>query len=89
MLEKIRTDLFALHHAASAIEGWRGDQALTFIKVGEYPLALDDIAYAYLDSKQLMPSDLFVTFERLAVAMGLERDEEFEGVARLRVAQTQ
>ena len=83
-LSTIRNDLNSLHNAASATDGWDGKQARTFINVGEYGLALDEIAYAYLDSGKTMPPDMFETFEKLAAMMGLAQDAEFEGVARLR-----
>lgn len=85
----IRNDLTALHNAASAADGWDGLQARTFIDVGEYGLALDEIAYAYLDSGETMPLEVFQTFEKLATMMDLAQDAEFEGVARLRASAAQ
>ncbi len=87
-LSAIRNDLIVLHKAACAIDGWDGKQAQTFIGVGEYGLALDEIAYAYLDSGKAMPPDIFEMFEKLATIMDLARDAEFEGVARLRASTT-
>ena len=52
--------------------------------VGEYGLALDEIAYAYLSSATPMPGHLFRVFERLAVEMEMEGDAEYADVARLR-----
>ena len=86
-LSAIRNDLTALHRATSTIDGWDGKQALTFIEVGEYGLALDEIAYAYLDAERSMPIDMFKTFEKLATTMDLAQDAEFVGVARLRASQ--
>ena len=80
----ILADLEALYYAASEIEGWDKNQAATFIRVGEYGLALEEIAYAYLNSATPMPGHLFQIFERLAVQMELEGDEEYEDVAQLR-----
>ena len=80
----IRDDLVTLHQAASSIDGWDGRQSRTFIEVGEYGLALDELAYAYLDSGKNMTAGLFKTFERLAAIMELEGDAEYGGVARLR-----
>lgn len=88
-LSAIRNDLTVLHKAASATDDWDGKQARTFIDVGEYGLALDEIAYAYLDSGRTMPPDMFETFEKLATMMDLAQDAEFEGVARLRASATQ
>ncbi len=83
-LSAIRNDLAVLHKAASAIDGWNGKQGRTFIEVGEYGLALDEIAYAYLDAGRAMPLDIFETFEKLAMMMDLAQDPEFDGVARIR-----
>jgi len=88
-LSAIRNDLTALHNAAFATDGWDGKQARTFIDVGEYGLALDEIAYAYLDAGRTMPPEMFDTFEKLATMMGLAQDAEFEGVARLRASAAQ
>jgi hypothetical protein len=84
-LPAIRTGLIALHKAASGIDGWDGKQGRTFIEVGEYGLALDSIAYAYLENNTPMPTDQFQIFEKLASAMELENDPEYDGVARIRV----
>lgn len=85
--EAARKNLQVLHQAASALGGWQGEQSKTFIRVGEYGLALDEIAYAYLDGKVTMPADLFKLFDELAVSMELSSDPEFEGVAKLRKTQ--
>jgi hypothetical protein len=84
MIKYIRTELSKLYRAASNLDGWNKEQALEFINVGEYGLALDGIAYAYLVNGKNMPADLFRIFDKLAVSMDMEGDEEFEGVARLR-----
>ncbi len=88
-LSLIRNDLSALHKAASSIHDWDGKQGRTFIDVGEYGLALDEIAYAYLDAGRTMPPDMFETFEKLATMMDLAQDAELEGVARLRASATE
>ncbi len=83
----IIADLLTLHQAASTIDGRQKGHSETFIRVGEYGLALDEIAYAYLNNHKTMPAELFKIFEKLAIAMDLESDQEFEGVASLRKAQ--
>jgi hypothetical protein len=83
-LSAIHTDLIALHKAASGIDGWDGKQGRTFIEVGEYGLALDSIAYAYLENNTPMPAGQFQIFDKLASAMELEKDPEYDGVARIR-----
>lgn len=50
--------------------------------MGEYGLALDEIAYVYLNNDKPMPADQFRTFEKLAIMMELEKDAEYDGVAR-------
>jgi len=80
-------DLKILHQAAPALEGSGKDSTAEFIRVGEYGLALDGIAYAYLATKMLMPADLFRLFEELAETMKLDRDPEYAGVAELRATQ--
>ncbi len=82
-LSAIRANLVALHQAASSVDGWDGKRGQTFIEVGEYGLALDEIAYAYLDGGKTMPAELFNVFEKLASMMELEKEPEYEGVARL------
>ena len=54
------------------------------IYVGEYSLALDDIASCYLDGNVSIPPDLFEVFERLAVMMDVEHDEYCDAAAKLR-----
>lgn len=82
--ERVVADLETLHRAASEIDGWDKQQVATFIQVGEWGLALDDIAYAYLKTGFAMPADLFLLFEKLAVEMEMEGDEDYEAVAQLR-----
>ena len=83
----VRTGLETLHRAASPLAGYFEDQAAEFIKVGEYSLALDTIADAYLNNKVRMPANLFIIFEDLAKAMELDGDPEFDAVAKLRKSQ--
>ena len=82
--KRILADLETIYYAVSEIDDWDKNQTVTFIKVGEYGLALDEIAYAYLNSATPMPGHLFRIFERLAVEMGMESGEEYEDVAQLR-----
>lgn len=82
--ERAFNELNILYESASKIDDWDKDLAEEFIRVGEYGLALDEIAYAYLNSGTAMPTDLFEVFERLAVAMRMEGKEDFEDVAQLR-----
>jgi hypothetical protein len=79
----IMVGLRALHMIASGIESWNGDLSREFIDAGDYGLALEGIACAYLDNGKTMPADVFNIFEWLAVSMELEQDEEHEGVKEL------
>lgn len=40
---------------------------------------------SYLNNGKAMPADLFEVFEKLAVDMEMDGDEDYEGVAQLRV----
>lgn len=82
--QKVRSDLLSLYKSASRLDGWNKENVDQYIKVGEYPLALDSVAYAYLENDTPMPSDQFAVFESLAAMMQLEGDPEYDGVARLR-----
>lgn len=81
---KALADPETLYYAASEIDDWDGNRTATFIRVGEYGLVLDEIAYAYLDSVTPMPGHLFRSFERLAVEMEMQGDAEYADVAQLR-----
>jgi hypothetical protein len=82
--QKVRSDLLALCKSASHLSGWNKEDADQYIRVGEYPLALDSVAYAYLENDTPMPDDRFAMFVNLAAMMQLEGDPEYDGVARLR-----
>lgn len=83
----VKNDLEKLHQEASPLEGYFKEQAAEFIDVGEYSLALDTIASAYLSNNLRMPADLFAIFDHLAQVMELGNDPEFDGVAKLRAFQ--
>jgi hypothetical protein len=80
----VKSGLMILYETASRLDGWHKDQAHEFIRVGEYSLALDSIAYAYLNNGKSMSADQFQLFDKLATIMELDGDPEYEGVARLR-----
>lgn len=83
-VQEIRSDLSLLYKTASHLGGWNKEHADEFIRVGEYALALDSVAYAYLENNIPMAPDQFEIFDKLAAAMELEKDPEYDGVARLR-----
>jgi len=82
--KRIQEDLKTLYQATYNIDKWARELVDRLIYVGEYSLALDEISYAYLNNRLVMPAGLFEIFERLAVEMDMEKDPEFEGVAQLR-----
>ena len=82
--DEIRSDLSILYEAVRKLNGWHNDLADEYIRVGEYALALDSIAYAYLNNNIPMPPDQFKVLDRLATSMKLEKDPEYDGVIRIR-----
>ncbi len=55
--------------------------------MGEYGLALDGIADAYMTSNVRMPPDLFAVLDQLVSHMDLAGDPEFSGLVAFRKAQ--
>ena len=82
--QTIWSGLTTLFETAPDLDGWNKGITQTLIDVGEYALALDEIAYVYLESGKPMSADDFQLFEKLAALMELQKDPEFEGVAKLR-----
>ena len=82
----IVSGLVTLYRAAPKVDDWDKNMVEEFIRVGEWELALDEIAGAYLESSAVMPADLFEIFEKLAVEMNIEENDEglFEDVTELR-----
>ena len=80
----IVADLSLLNEAVAGFDKRYVEQRQTFIRVGEYDLALDGIAAAYLDNKVEIPPDLFQVFEKLAVPLDTEKAPEYDSVAELR-----
>ncbi len=75
--------LTLLNQAVRVFDQRYPGQIEEFISVGEYSLALDDIASCYLDGNVSVPPDLFEVFERLAVMMDVEQDECCDAAAKL------
>lgn len=75
--------LTLLNRAVRVFDHRYPGQIEEFIDVGEYSLALDDIAGCYLNNDVPMPPDLFDVFERLAVMMDVNNDEYCERAAKL------
>lgn len=81
----VRSRLLHLFETASnAGFNWHKDHIWTLINVGEYSLALDEMAAAYINSDQVIPSEVFSTFGDLAAKMGMVHGDEWEAVANLR-----
>lgn len=76
-------DLSILNRAVSVFDNEFEEQTEEFIRVGEYSLALDDIASAYLVNEVSMPANLFRIFEKLALAMNVGGDDEYASAAKL------
>lgn len=83
----VRANLEVLHQATCPLPGYFGAQAEEFTRVGEYGLALDTIASAWLRGKAAMPAGLFRVLEGLAKNMELDSDPEYEAAAQLRALQ--
>lgn len=75
--------LVLLNRAVRVFDNRYPGQIEQLIDVGEYSLALDDIAFCYLDNDVLMSSDLFDVFEKLAVMMNVNNKEYCEEAAKL------
>ena len=78
-----RQGVETLHRATSSIKNYDKDQVETFINVGEYGLALDTVAWAYIENKLEISADLFEIFEKLVGMMDLLSDPEYDSVAEL------
>ena len=76
-----------LYASIKSLDRQYNHQIREFIDVGEYGLALDGIADAYMTSSASMPLALFQLFDKLATDMDLASDPEFSGVAEFRKAQ--
>ena len=81
--EAVISDLTLLNQAVLVFDQRFPGHIEQFISVGEYSLALDDIAPCYLDGNVPVPPDLFKIFEKLAVMMDVEHDEYCDCAAKL------
>ena len=57
-----------------------------YIDVGEYGLALDDLAYIYLQVGKPVPADIIGLFDALATRMDMGQGDEWRAVAEIRTA---
>ena len=79
----IEADIERLYEAVPSHAVLDRDQVREYIDVGEYGLALDDLAAIYLDSKIPIRPEIFVLFERLATKMKMRSCNEWRGVAEI------
>jgi hypothetical protein len=63
---------------------YQEDHIHTLIRVGEWALALDELAGAYLKNAQPIPNDILNLFEELATSMNMVPGDEYEAAAELR-----
>jgi len=70
--------------ATSTLDHWNKDHVDTLIDVGEYSLALDELASAYINSGKPVSQEISKLFEILATKMQMVPGDEYEGVAALR-----
>ena len=82
-LAKTKRDVEKLFESTLKFKSQYSNQTKEYIYVGEYGLALDDIAEVYLKNNEMMPPDLFQIFKHLATIMELEKDEEYQGAIKL------
>ena len=81
----VRSGLLRLcDEASSRGFKWQEDHVHTLIRVGEYSLALDDLAAAYLENTKQISNDILNVFDDLAARMGIVAGDEWEAVAELR-----
>lgn len=78
-----KADLEQLYEAVPSIGAGDLDQVRVYIDVGEYGLALDDLADRYLEAKKLLPPDIRGLFDKLATRMGMKSGDEWRAVAEL------
>ena len=67
---------------------WK-DHVRTMIYVGEWALALDEMAAAYLNNNIPIQNDILNLFEELATSMKMVPGDEYEAVAELRALSRQ
>ena len=79
----IETDLELIYKKMPPCAVLYRDQIREYIDVGEYGLALDDLAGIYLDSKTPLRPGILALFERLATKMKMRSGDTWRGVAEI------
>lgn len=82
----IESGLEALYKASVASSNLNHNQVREYIDVGEFGLALDLLAHIQLKSGKFPSSDTRELFEALAMKMGMEEGDEWQGIAKIRAA---
>jgi hypothetical protein len=77
----IEADIEWLYEAVPSHAILDRDQARKYIDVGEYGLALDDLAAIYLESKSPVRPEILALFEKLAIKMEMQSGDEWRAVA--------
>jgi hypothetical protein len=80
----IEAHLEALYRASTEIAGADHRQVRQYIDVGEYSLALDDLADIQLKSGKPIPPDLIRLFDALATKMDIKPGDGWDAVTELR-----
>jgi hypothetical protein len=80
---KIEGDLNRLFEAVPSKEIGSHDQIRQYIDVGEYGLALDDLADVYLGDRQSLTPSLRSLFDGLANKMGMKSGDQWQAVAEI------
>jgi len=66
-----------------SIRGWDSSQIETFIRVGEFELAADEMAHEYLATGTTIAEDALRLFVSLANTMNMLADPAWDGIQRI------
>jgi len=80
----IEAGLEKLYDALAMFAGVNRQQVREYIDVGEYGLALDDLADIHLTTGKPVPADIVQLFDALALKMGMKQGDEWQAVAEIR-----
>jgi len=82
----IKAGLEKLYDASAIFAGVNRQQVREHIDVGEYGLALDDLAGIHLKTGKPVPADIVQLFDALAMKMGMKQGDGWQAVAEIRAA---
>jgi len=80
----IEAGLEKLYDASAMFAGVNRQQVREYIDVGEYGLALDDLADVHLKTGKPVPADIVQLFDALAMKMDVKQGDEWQAVAEIR-----